>query len=160
MSARIREARLPQDAQTFRSFILGSQQYESAIEDDRRLDPAVGDEYLEKLLNDVAKYEGKIFVAESDEGAAVGWAVVLEQDNEVFVVERLRRHGYLSELFVVEAARGRGVGRALIGACEAWARGRGLPHLILTTLSGNTRARAVYETGGFRAYAVTFLKPL
>lgn len=113
----VREARLS-DHPHFPAFIMGSQQYEHAFEPDRRLDPGVGEEYLEKLLADVLKHNGKIFVAEGENGAALGWAVVHEQENDLFVVENLRRHGYPSELFVVESARGQGVGRALIAACE------------------------------------------
>lgn len=161
MSAfRIREAHLPDDRAAFCTFILGSQRYEHELEPDRRLDAPVAEEHLAHLLANVAKHNGKIFVAESDGGERLGWGVAHERESEVFVVENLRLHGYISELFVVEQARGLGVGRALIAACEEWARARGLPVMMIGVLAGNARARQIYETSGFSPYAVELRKLL
>jgi GNAT superfamily N-acetyltransferase len=115
---RIREARLPGDRAAFHRFIMGSQAYEHDIEPDRRLDPPVAEEHLERLLAGVAKHNGKILVVEAEDGTLLGWSVAHERENEVFVVEALRLHGYISELFVQEFARSKGIGRALIAACE------------------------------------------
>lgn len=41
-----------------------------------------------------------------------------EFKGEAFVVSEERDYAYIFELFVVEAVRGEGVGRALIAACE------------------------------------------
>lgn len=48
--------------------------------------------------------------------------------------------------------RGKGLARALLDAAEAEARRRGCCKLTLEVLSGNTRARSVYEAAGYRAY--------
>jgi GNAT superfamily N-acetyltransferase len=48
--------------------------------------------------------------------------------------------------------RGKGLGRLLLEAAEAEARRRGCCKLTLEVLSGNTRARSVYEAAGFHAY--------
>ncbi|MEZ5997431.1 MAG: GNAT family N-acetyltransferase [Hyphomonas sp.] len=50
--------------------------------------------------------------------------------------------------------RGKGIARALLDAAEAEARKRGSCKLTLEVLSGNKRARAVYEAAGYRAYAL------
>ncbi|KCZ48150.1 hypothetical protein HY17_17825 [Hyphomonas sp. CY54-11-8] len=48
--------------------------------------------------------------------------------------------------------RGKGIGRMLLDAVEAEARRRGCCKLTLEVLSGNTRARSVYEAAGYAAY--------
>jgi GNAT superfamily N-acetyltransferase len=70
------------------------------------------------------------------------------------------RHGHLAILAVSEAGEGRGVGRALIAAAEAWARGRGHRFLSLNVFAANARARAVYERAGFAPDVVRYAKEL
>ncbi|CAM5544892.1 GNAT family N-acetyltransferase [Streptomyces aurantiogriseus] len=52
---------------------------------------------------------------------------------------------YLQDLFVDEAARGRGVARALIEHVAGAARARGAARLYWTTQEDNTTARALYD---------------
>ncbi len=56
---------------------------------------------------------------------------------------------YLAELYVVPARRGRGLGRALLEAAMAHARGRGADYMELGTAETDTVARALYESCGF-----------
>lgn len=53
-------------------------------------------------------------------------------------------------MFVEPAARGRGIGGALVEAVVGWARGRGAAHLCLWVVSTNHPAVALYERCGFR----------
>ncbi len=153
----IRDAQ-PTDRSYFLAFIIELQRFESVFEPNRRLDSPVGEEYLALLEKDVAA-AGKIFVAEQD-GAPVGWGIVVEVDDDVYVVAEERRHAYISELFVVEAVRGMGVGRALIAACEDWARARKLNVVQIGVLPGNVRAKATYERAGYGHYALQLRKYL
>jgi GNAT superfamily N-acetyltransferase len=52
---------------------------------------------------------------------------------------------YLQDLFTDEAARGQGVGRALIAAVADWARGQGCGRLYWLTHETNAVARALYD---------------
>jgi GNAT superfamily N-acetyltransferase len=52
---------------------------------------------------------------------------------------------YLQDLFTDKAARGRGVGRALIAAVGEWARGQGCARLYWMTHQSNAAARALYD---------------
>ena len=58
------------------------------------------------------------------------------------------------DIAVLPAQRGRGVGQALLAACEAHARERGCCKLTLEVLSGNARALRSYERFGFAPYAL------
>ncbi|HEX2391676.1 MAG TPA: GNAT family N-acetyltransferase [Solirubrobacterales bacterium] len=73
-----------------------------------------------------------------------------------FAVLRLRpslyaegAEAYLQELYVVPPLRGRGIGRALLGATIAAAREAGATSLDLNTGETDTAARGLYESSGF-----------
>jgi GNAT superfamily N-acetyltransferase len=67
---------------------------------------------------------------------------------------------YLQDLFVAEGERGRGLGRALIGAVEGKARAAGASRIYWLTHETNTEARALYdklaERSGFIQYRKLF----
>lgn len=155
----IRAARLPAEETTLASFIAGLQAFEHAFEPNRRIDAAAGIDYFRVLMKRVAESNGRVFVAD-DKSRLLGWLVSLAQEGEVYVLESERRTGYIAELFVTEAARGQGVGRALIAAAEADFRARGFPAMTIGAVAGNTRARAIYESLGYRPYATILRKKL
>ena len=90
----------------------------------------------------------------------VGWAFAHDESAEVFVVEPERSHGYLTELFLLPQARGKGLGRALIEACEAWARERGHKLLTVGVLAKNPSANRAYEGAGYAPYWTTMRRYL
>ena len=57
------------------------------------------------------------------------------------------------DLAVLPAARGQGIGRALLAAAEERARERGCGKLTLEVLDDNHRARTLYASFGFADYA-------
>jgi ribosomal protein S18 acetylase RimI-like enzyme len=56
-----------------------------------------------------------------------------------------QRYCYLEDLFVAEAARGQGLGRALIEAVYVRARAADASRVYWLTQSTNTQARALYD---------------
>ena len=65
--------------------------------------------------------------------------------------------GWLYYLAVREDARGRGLGRALVRACEAWTAARGVPKLQLMVRTANAPVVAFYEGLGYEASEVVVL---
>ncbi len=57
--------------------------------------------------------------------------------------------GWVYYLAVRPHARGRGHGRAMMGAAERWLIGRGVPKLNLMVRSGNEAVRAFYAALGY-----------
>jgi ribosomal protein S18 acetylase RimI-like enzyme len=67
---------------------------------------------------------------------------------------------YLYEIEIDEAERGRGLGRAAMEAFEREAARRGLAELELNVFGGNTVARSLYQSLGWRETAVHMAKRL
>ncbi|HEY2835232.1 MAG TPA: GNAT family N-acetyltransferase [Rhizomicrobium sp.] len=154
----VRAARLPQDEPAILSFIWSLQTFENAFEPNRRLDPDFGAQHWADVRAQ-AETRGALFIAEG-ESRPVGWAFVVEEPGDLFVKQEERRYGFIAELFVVDSARGQGHGRALIAACEDWARARGMAVLLIGVLTGNDKAAAVYRRDGFAPYNLFIRKYL
>ena len=117
------------------------------IEGDRRA--------LEAWFEDPSKADEAMLIAELD-GKAAGCAylvTLVDYFNE-------RPHAHLSVLAVEKAAEGKGIGSALLAACEQWARGRGSDRLTLSALVTNARARSLYERKGFGGEYIRYVLPL
>lgn len=83
----------------------------------------------------------RVFVArDSDDDAALGMAALVLGPDEF---------GELKRMFVHDAARGRGVARALLAAVEAYARRSGVRILRLETGAPQVEAIALYHSVGF-----------
>jgi GNAT superfamily N-acetyltransferase len=104
---------------------------------------------------DAASPPETLLIAETA-GAPSGF-VFLEEHEDYFT---LATHGHIGILIVAEAAEGHGVGAALMGAAEEWARSRGHATLTLNVFEGNRRARTLYERSGFRPDTIKYRKAL
>lgn len=60
----------------------------------------------------------------------------------------------VEDIYVTEAYRSRGLGRALVDACSEWARDKGADGVSLQVAAGNKRARKFYDELGFREVSV------
>ncbi len=82
--------------------------------------------------------EAILLVAEAD-GAVIGSAMVGHDGHR----------GWVYYLAAAPAQQRSGLGRALMQAAEDWARGRGVPKLMLMVRPENERVRAFYEALGY-----------
>lgn len=81
------------------------------------------------------------FIARNPDGAAVGMVTYQVQASTWLDGGDM----YLEDLYVDEATRGGGVGRALIKTVETTARALGCARLFWHTNVDNARARALYD---------------
>lgn len=65
--------------------------------------------------------------------------------------------GWVYYLAVDEGFRRQGLGRAMMDACEAWVRERGIPKLALMIREGNTEVAGFYAALGYTQDAVMVL---
>ena len=100
--------------------------------------------------------DGLLLAARND-GKLVGYACLYWTFSSLSAEEVV----LMNDLYVDEAHRGAGVGRALIDAASAVARDRGAGHLEWATAPDNERAQRLYDsTGAERSVWVTYeLKP-
>jgi GNAT superfamily N-acetyltransferase len=103
-----------------------------------------------------------VFVVVRDDGRAVACGGIARFDET---------RGEVKRMYVVPEARGRGIGRRLLGELEAQARALGYTALVLETGDRQEAALALYRHAGFvrrpcwppydsRALSFCFEKPL
>lgn len=94
------------------------------------------------------------FMAGHDPACERAW--IADRDGErlgcVFLVNHPEQHGTakLRLLWVEPAARGMGVGKALVHACTEFARQAGYRKVVLWTNSELASARGIYEREGYK----------
>ena len=96
-----------------------------------------------------------VFIAENEQGKQAGFASVSQSTH--FTGEK---QAYIGELAVSGTEENAGIGRALVEACEQWAKSQGYKYLVLETGAANTRARGFYQRLGFLEEDVKLVKLL
>ncbi|MGX4641279.1 GNAT family N-acetyltransferase [Massilia sp. SYSU DXS3249] len=97
----------------------------------------------------------RVLVAEAGE-RVVGVVVV----NLIAPLHVAGRWAMVSALVTDEAARGGGIGAALLGEAERYAREQGCSRMELSSSEHRTRAHALYERQGFDEVRKRFVKQL
>jgi len=96
-------------------------------------------------------------------------ALVAESDGQLLglahhlfhrATNRIEPSCYLQDLYVSDAARGRGIGRRLIEQVAAHAREAGAGRLYWQTHESNATAMALYDTLAQRSGFLVYAKPL
>lgn len=100
--------------------------------------------------------DGEVFVAEDDEGRLLGFTHLITGSD--YYSDSAT--GHIADLVVDAAAAGQGVGSALVGFAEQWARQRGFAMLTLSVIVENERARSLYRRLGFREDWIRCIKRL
>jgi GNAT superfamily N-acetyltransferase len=90
--------------------------------------------------------EGLQLIARDATNVAIGFATIFWSWSTLSA----SRIGVMNDLFVSPAARGAGIARALIAACQDRCRQRGAGSLTWQTARDNSRAQALYEGIGAR----------
>ena len=110
----------------------------------RQSDPAQAKQFLAERL---ANNDSVIFLAvdeTSDHG--LGFAQLYPSFSSV----AMRRVWILNDLFVVEQARRRGTGRALLDMANAFGAQSDAVRIDLATAKDNLAAKSLYESSGYR----------
>lgn len=113
-------------------------------------DSEAWDRYLDRLADVGGRAETGTVLVAVDEERILGTATVeLERRIEDDEPPLPPDEAHIRMLGVDPQARGRGVGRALIEACLAYARDAGRTRLTLNTTQRMKAAQAMYESLGF-----------
>ncbi|MEA2600260.1 MAG: hypothetical protein QOF89_1252 [Acidobacteriota bacterium] len=115
-----------------------------------------GDARTLRRFLDSGQAGSTLLVAETAEGSPLGF-VFLETEKDYFTQTR---HGHIGIVAVTQEAEGKGVGRVLMRAAEAWAREQGFAKLTLSVFENNHHARRVYEHVGYSPETLRYVKIL
>ena len=89
--------------------------------------------------------ESVVYFAKDDVGDVVGFTQLYPMFSSV----PFRRDLFLGDLFVVETARGKGIGRMLLEAAKIYGNDIASKGILLTTDIENTNAQELYKSFGF-----------
>ena len=156
---KIREYEPSRDRQAVRTCFVDLQDFERKL--DPRIPPGeqVADAYLDLMYRRCQEFDGALLVAEVD-GVVVVFVTVLTRYRSPEPDDDPLEHGFVSDLVVLAAHRGRGFGRSLLRPAEAQARSAGAGVLRLSVKAGNAAALALYSGEGFAAWEIYLEKPL
>lgn len=94
---------------------------------------------------------GRVYIAEVD-GKPAGYSLISIRIRPP--IARLRRLGYIDDLFVKKEYRGLGISSKLKDEATRWFRKKGIRHVALVVGKGNEPAHSIYEKWGFFDYHV------
>lgn len=109
------------------------------------------------LTESISQHNQKamVLIAEDEHGERFGFATVSHSTHFTG-----QRQAYIGELATSETVESRGIGTALVKACEHWAREQGYTILTLSTGAANARALNFYHHLGFQDEDVMLTKLL
>jgi GNAT superfamily N-acetyltransferase len=137
--------------------IIELQEFERTLEADRVEGERVAERNLQELQEEHNQNTGKMFVAEVEE-EVVGFINIRFEHESQMYLSSLMDYAYISDLVVLQAHRGRGIGTMLLQGAEDFARQQGATDLKIQVLARNQQATDVYLRAGFRPYEITLLK--
>jgi ribosomal protein S18 acetylase RimI-like enzyme len=147
------------DRPQLRRAVIELQDHESCLHPSRLPGDQIADAYLDWMQKRAAEH-GAVLIAEIDgafAGFVAGW---IEEESHICETPDYNRFGYVSDICVLPAFRGRRIASQLLDAVELRLRGEGVTRVRLFTLAANCAARASYERSGYAAYEVVYEKSL
>ncbi len=158
-SVSIREAR-EADRPVLNAFMQGLNVFEHTLRPDRDTGPAAAESHMTYLLDCVSDQGGFALIADIDGRPAGFLLALIEQAAGTYLIPEQRQYGVITDLFVAEDARRKGVAQALIREAEDRFRATGIDRVMVTALSDNRDAVETYGALGYGPSETTFVKPL
>jgi ribosomal protein S18 acetylase RimI-like enzyme len=147
------------DRQSLLQAVIEQQDYERRLHATRLPGEKIAEAYLDWMFQQV-EADGVVLIAEFD-GSFVGFiAGWIEQDYNIAETADSNRFGYVSDVCVLPAFRGRRVAARLLSAIEQHLGRASITRLRINSLAANQSARASYEHAGFVPHEILFEKML
>ncbi|MGH6814952.1 MAG: GNAT family N-acetyltransferase [Hyphomicrobiaceae bacterium] len=150
----------PSDRAVLIEFVEAIQEHERIDVSDLKPGPEIGQLYAEILLRRVAEHNGCILLART-ETRTVGFACAwIEEDDDPLLRDEMRAHAYISDIYITEDWRRKGVATKLLNALEEDMRRRGCARIRVCAKAANRIAVDCYRRSGYRTYEIIFSKSL
>jgi ribosomal protein S18 acetylase RimI-like enzyme len=115
--------------------------------------------YFAELSRELAESDGFTLLACRGE-EAVAYCACCRRTDDASIEPDMRAIGYVSELIVDAAMRGRGLGAALIAEAERRFRAKGYRRMVISVAAANHGAQRLYRRLGFRDHVLLLEKRL
>lgn len=110
------------------------------------------------FLLDAIQCEERLFCVAVDNERVLGFLTARIDINETIPFLTTLPVCRITTVVVDEHHRSRGIGKALIAHCDGWAKAHDASQLKLEVMSFNARARALYESLGFKRQSETYAR--
>jgi len=126
-----------------------------------RIMPEYGESSAKKLLEDVSRNNGIVYVAE-DQGQNVGFVagIIYEWSPEILLECIPLKSGRILELFVESKHRRQNIGTVLMERMEEYFRQNGCDVSRVEVFQPNTEAHNFYENLGYQDRMIDMIKKL
>ena len=111
--------------------------------------------YLSYLRTDLQREKRAVFMAEID-GKIIG--ILLAKYFNPLLISKFSKKGYISNVYIIEEYRRKGVAIKLINTAESWLKEKGVHHLTLEIHKDNTPAIMLCDQKGFNNYTIKMSK--
>lgn len=149
------------DRPALERFMAGLQDFERALEPNRRPGPAMAAAHVTALLGWVAEHPAAgCLIAEDADGPAGFLLWGIETEIGDYVLPENRVVGWLSDLWIEPRARRHGLAGRLVRAAEAHLAAHGIARVEVSALPANAAAIAAYEALGYRPAALTLARAI
>jgi len=141
------------------TYISAIQEHERATVPELKPGSEIADDYARAMVRRIRESDGVMLMARDGSetvGFVAGW---IEVDQDPCLKEEARRYALVSDIYVIEAARRRGIAHRLLDEFEVQMRERRCVRLRLCAKATNLGAIACYEAAGYRPYEVILSKP-
>jgi GNAT superfamily N-acetyltransferase len=140
--------------------MAGISDHERTLHDSRRPGGDCAEAYLAQVEAAIAERGGGILIATRDEVQLGCVAFHVAHDDNAAETPDSNTFGYVSDVFVVEQERGRGLAARLLAEAERYFRAVGLQRMRIGSLAANAAAVRAYRKFGFDEYEVVLEKRL
>lgn len=107
------------------------------------------EKYFKKVMEEVAKYEGKIFLAK-DKNIIIGLIIGVINNEEINTYDfSVPKRGRVTEFVVSKKYRSNGVGRKLLNKMEEYFKSVECKDILISAFSYNENARKFYYKNGY-----------
>jgi diamine N-acetyltransferase len=122
------------------------------------MDKFMNEQFTHKALMKQVSEKEKIFFLAFGDGQPAGYAAMSEEDNKDPQIQKLEKPIELARIYVLAAALGKGIGKALMNHCIETALSKKKKTLWLGVWEKNKKAIDFYSNRGFEKFGLhTFL---
>lgn len=149
----------PADVETITKMVIGIAKLEQKTSLlFRALDKSKLKEFEKYVRNGVKRKNTNFVLVAEAQGRIIGFIYCMTQKKPI--VYKVKKLGYIRDLFVLPKYRKKGIAKLLIQEVEKEFKKRKLKHIALDVLVGNKQAIKVYKKIGFKEFGKDMRKTI